>query len=90
MIEQWQIYLNYHQRMGILPLKKRVDYAKCSFATKLHMFGVFAMLSMRSFANEEAPFPPPALYATLDDSSSESQIMFKQRKREEVSAVDAD
>ena len=24
MIEQWQIYLTYHQWMGILPLKKRV------------------------------------------------------------------
>ena len=39
----WQIYLNYHQRMGILPLKKRVNRDKCSFATKQRMFGVFAI-----------------------------------------------
>ena len=28
--------------MGILPLKKRVNRDKCSFATKQRMFGVFA------------------------------------------------
>ena len=28
----WQIYLNCHQRMGTLPLKKRVNLDKCSFA----------------------------------------------------------
>ena len=39
----WQTYLNYHQRMGILPLKKRVNRNKCSFATKLRMFVVFAV-----------------------------------------------
>ena len=39
----WQIYLNYHQRMGILPLKKRVNRDKCIFATKQRMFGVFAI-----------------------------------------------
>ena len=39
----WQTYLNYHQRMGILPLKKRVNRNKCSFATKLRMFVVFAI-----------------------------------------------
>ena len=43
MIEQWQVYLNYHQRMGLLPLKKHVDCDKCSFATKQRMFGVFAI-----------------------------------------------
>ena len=32
----WQIYLNYHQRMGILPLKKRVNRDKCSFACALY------------------------------------------------------
>ena len=39
----WQICLNYHQRMGILHLKKRVNRDKCSFATKQRMFGVFAI-----------------------------------------------
>ena len=39
----WQTYLNYHQRMGILPLKKRVNRNKCSFATKLRMFVVFTI-----------------------------------------------
>ena len=39
----WQICLNYHQRIGILPLKKCVNRDKCSFATKQHKFGVFAI-----------------------------------------------
>ena len=29
--------------MGTLPLKKRVNRDKCSFATKQRMFGVFAI-----------------------------------------------
>ena len=37
------MYLNFYQRMGILPLKKRVNRGKCSFATKQRMFGVFAI-----------------------------------------------
>ena len=43
--------------MGILPLKKRVNRDKCSFATKQRMFGVFAI--------EEPGSLVPALYATL-------------------------
>ena len=39
----WQIYLNCHQKMGILNLKKRVNRDKCSFTTKQGMFGVFAI-----------------------------------------------
>ena len=39
----WQIYLNCHQKMGILNLKKRVNRDKCSFTTKQRMFGVFAI-----------------------------------------------
>ena len=35
--------MNFYQRMGILPLKKRVNHDKCSFATKQRMFGVFAI-----------------------------------------------
>ena len=44
--------------MGMLPLKKRVNRDKCSFATKQRMFGVFAI--------EEPGSPVPALYATLN------------------------
>ena len=43
--------------MGILPLKKRVNCDKCSFATKQRMFGVFAI--------EEPGSPVPALFVTL-------------------------
>ena len=57
MIEQWQIYLKYHQRMGTLLLKKRVNRDKCSFATKQRMFGVLA--------SKDAPSQLSALYATL-------------------------
>ena len=35
--------MNFYQRMGILPLKKRVNRDKCSFTTKQRMFGVFAI-----------------------------------------------
>ena len=35
--------MNLHLRMGVLPLKKRVNRDKCSFATKQCMFGVFAI-----------------------------------------------
>ena len=35
--------MKYHQRMGKLPLKKRVNRDKCSFATKQRMVGVFAI-----------------------------------------------
>ena len=35
--------MNFYQRMGILPLKKRINRDKCSFTTKQRMFGVFAI-----------------------------------------------
>ena len=35
--------MNFYQRMGILPQKKRVNRDKCSYATKQRMFGVFAI-----------------------------------------------
>ena len=63
----WQILLNYHQRMGILPLKKRVNHNKCSFATKQRMFEVFAI--------EEPGSPVPALYATLAGGNCLSQVL---------------
>ena len=59
----WQIYLNYHQRMGILPLNKRVNHNKCSFATKQRMFEVFAL--------DEPCSPVCELYATLDQTTSD-------------------
>ena len=43
MIEQWQMYFNYRQRMGILPLKKRVNRDNYSFTRKQRMFEVFAI-----------------------------------------------
>ena len=43
--------------MGMLPLKKRVNRDKCSFATKQRMFGVFAI--------DDPGSPVPPLYATL-------------------------
>ena len=40
----WQIYLNYHQRMEILSLKKCVyKLLEMQFATKQRMFGVIAI-----------------------------------------------
>ena len=55
MIEQWQIYLNYHQRMGILLLKKRAHCDKCSLATKQRMFVVFAIDEILRYRG--IPFP---------------------------------
>ena len=55
--------------MGILPLKKRVNRDKCSFATKQRIC-LGSSLSMRSLAIEEPGSPVPALYATLCESNS--------------------
>ena len=41
--------------MGILPLKKRINRDKCSFATKQHMFGVFAIDEILRYRG--SPFP---------------------------------
>ena len=59
----WQICLNYHQRMGILPLKKCVSRDKCSFATKQRMFGVWGLCNRwdPSLSRNSVP----ALHATL-------------------------
>ena len=35
--------MNFYQRVGILPLKKRINCNKCSFTTKQCMFGVFSI-----------------------------------------------
>ena len=51
----WQTYLNYHQGMGILPLKKRVNRNKCSFTTKQRMFGVFAIDEILRYRGTQFP-----------------------------------
>ena len=63
----WQIYLNYHERKGILPLKKRVNRDKYNFATKQRMFRVFAIDEI--LAIDEPRSLVRALYATLEQSS---------------------
>ena len=37
----WQIYLNFHQSMRTLQLKKRVNRDECSFATKQRIYSQF-------------------------------------------------
>ena len=41
--------------MGILPLKKRVNCDKCSFATKQRMFGVFAIDEILRYRGNRFP-----------------------------------
>ena len=55
--------------MGILPLKKRINRDKCSFATKQPMFGVFAI--------DEPGSSVRALYATLCDTKGEAFLTFE-------------
>ena len=55
MIEQWQIYLNYNQRMGMLPLKNCKSRDKCSFATIQPMLGVFTINEILHY--RDSPFP---------------------------------
>ena len=43
LFSRYGIYLNFYQRMGILPLEKRVNRDKCSITTKQRMFWVFAI-----------------------------------------------
>ena len=50
-----KIYLNNHQMMGISPLKKRINCHKCSFATKQHMFGVFAIDEILRYRGSRIP-----------------------------------
>ena len=68
MIEQWQIYLNYNQRMGMLPLKN------CKSRDKCVCWG--SSLSMRSFTIETAPSPFPALYATTQSPTVHLEVFF--------------
>ena len=41
--------------MGILPLKKRVNRDKCSFATKQRMFGVFTIDEILRYRGTQSP-----------------------------------
>ena len=41
--------------MGILPLKKRINRDKCIFATKLRMFGVFAINEILRYRGTQFP-----------------------------------
>ena len=54
--------MNFYQRMGILPLKKRVNRDKCSFATA-YVWGLCYWWDPSLSRN-----PVPALYATLPHS----------------------
>ena len=51
--------MNYHQRMGILSLKKRVNRDKCGLVC------LGSLLSLRFFAIDEPRSPACALFATL-------------------------
>ena len=44
--------------MGMLPLKKRVNRDKCSFATKQRMFGVFAIDEILRYRGSRIPGSP--------------------------------
>ena len=44
--------------MGILPLKKRVNRDRCSFATKQRMFGVFAIDEILRYRGSRIPGSP--------------------------------
>ena len=59
----WQTYLNYHQRMGILPLKKREIATNA--VSRQNCVCLWSSLSMRSFAIDAPCSPARALYATL-------------------------
>ena len=68
--------------MGILPLKKRVNRDKCSFATKQRMFGVFAIDEILRYRGSRIPGSPtlchPVRHSSLHrgtDSQKHSFMM---------------
>ena len=74
----WQIYLNYHQSMGILTLKKRVKRDKYSFATKQRMFRVFAIDEILRYRGTRFPhFMPPWCYILNCNSFLWSMLPWK-------------
>ena len=73
----WQICLNYHDRMGILPPEKAHKLRQIQFRDKTayvcqHCLG--CSLSMRSFAMNEPRSPACALYATLHSANSQVDL----------------
>ena len=58
--------MNFYQRMGTLPLKKRVNRDKCSFATKQRMFGVFAIDEILRYRGSRIPGSPTLCHPGLD------------------------
>ena len=72
--------MNFYQRMGILPLKKRVNRDKCSFTTKQRMFGglryrwdpSLSLNPVRRFAHF---MPPWAEMSKIISKQSLSQTM---------------
>ena len=87
MIEHWQIYLKYHQRMGILLLKKSVNRDKCSSATKQRMFGVFAIDEI--FCYQGSRFPAPNLYATLNSINPREADELEQQMEKDTAMLES-
>ena len=57
--------MNFYQRMGILPLKKRVNRDKCSFMTKQRMFGWEYYPLKSALIATNAVSPPCSRYERL-------------------------
>ena len=55
--------------MGILPLKKRVNRDKCSFATKQRMFGVFAIDEILRYRGSRIPGSPTLCHPGTDSNN---------------------
>ena len=61
--------------MGILPLKKRVNRDKCSFATKQRMFGVFAIDEILRYRGSRIPGSPTLCHPATNIIGSEEEFM---------------
>ena len=64
--------------MGILPLKKRVNRDKCSFATKQRMFGVFAIDEILRYRGTRFPGSRTLCHPDSNEDiySSKQQFIF--------------
>ena len=60
--------------MGILPLKKRVNRDKCSFATKQRMFGVFAIDEILRYRGTWFPGSPTLCHPDLHRSEIKPRV----------------
>ena len=56
--------------MGMLPLKKRVNRDKCSFATKQRMFGVFAIDEILRYRGSRIPGSPTLCHPGVDQRNN--------------------